>query len=394
MNPFEQRIDRRNSGSVKWDDLQAVFGSEDVLPLWVADMDFQAPSAVIDALRRRVEQGVFGYTMQPPEYFQAAIGWMKRRHHWEIEQDWITFCPGVVPALSLLVQACTDPGDRVIIQPPVYPPFYRVVEDNGRELLLNPLCEADGDYRMDLDSLREQMDERVKMLILCSPHNPIGRVWSRSELEELAVFAAEHSLIVVADEIHADLVFQQGAHTPYASVSETARDHSIICTAPSKTFNLAGLSASNIIIPNAELRSKFKKEIARMQLGTISLFGMEGAKAAYEHGDEWLDQCLAYIRKNMEYVRDYLTEHLPRVRTKLPDATYLMWLDFRSCGMDHASLNQFLIQEAGLGLNSGAAFGAAGEGFMRINLACHRSLVEEAMNRLSQAFGKLKPAYS
>lgn len=382
---FHQPIERTNTDSFKWDDLKRIFGVSDVLPMWVADMDFAAPDSVISALNSRVEHGVFGYTMQSDMYNQAVADWMKSRHRWSIDKEWIVFCPGVVPALSFIVQAFTEPGDKVAIQTPVYPPFYSVVTDHGRELVQNPLKEQDGYYTMDLEALEQSLDDQVKLFILCSPHNPVGRVWRREELEAVAKLCMERGILMVSDEIHADLVYEEGTHIPFASLSEEIQENCIICTAPSKTFNIAGLNTSNIIIPNDSIRRRFKKTLELYHVNSISTLGSAATQAAYNDGKAWLDEALVYMKANMEYVSEYLGEHIPEIKTRVPEATYLMWLDFRALQMSPDDLEQFLLNKAKLALNKGSAFGKEGEGFMRLNIACSRSLVEEAMNRLDQA---------
>ncbi|OZB90822.1 MalY/PatB family protein [Paenibacillus sp. XY044] len=385
---FHTPIERINTDSFKWDDLQRIFGASDVLPMWVADMDFPAPDSVVSALNSRVEHGVFGYTMQSDAYNQAIADWMKSRHGWSIDKEWIAFCPGVVPALSFIVQAFTEPGDKVAIQTPVYPPFYSVVTDHGRELVQNPLIEQDGYYTMDLEALEQSLDDRVKLFILCSPHNPVGRVWRREELEAVAKLCMERGILLVSDEIHADLVYEEGAHTPLANLSEQIKENCIICTAPSKTFNIAGLNTSNIIIPNDSIRRRFKKTLELYHVNSISTLGSAATQAAYTGGKAWLDEALAYMKANMEYVSEYLGEHIPEIKTRVPEATYLMWLDFRALQMSPDDLEQFLLKKAKIALNKGSAFGKDGEGFMRLNIACSRSLVEEAMKRLDQAVQK------
>ncbi|MEC0175760.1 PatB family C-S lyase [Paenibacillus favisporus] len=382
---FHQPIERINTDSFKWDDLKRIFGVSDVLPMWVADMDFAAPDSVISALNSRAEHGVFGYTMQSDAYNQAVADWMKSRHRWSIDKEWIVFCPGVVPALSFIVQAFTEPGDKVAIQTPVYPPFYSVVTDHGRELVQNPLKEQDGYYTMDLEALEQSLDDQVKLFILCSPHNPVGRVWRREELEAVGKLCMERGILMVSDEIHADLVYEEETHIPFASLSEEIQENCIICTAPSKTFNIAGLNTSNIIIPNDSIRRRFKKTLELYHVNSISSLGSAATQAAYNDGKAWLDEALVYMKANMEYVSQYLGEHIPEIKTRVPEATYLMWLDFRALQMSPDDLEQFLLNKAKLALNKGSAFGKEGEGFMRLNIACSRSLVEEAMKRLDQA---------
>lgn len=391
---FHTQIDRMQSASEKWDSREKLFGAPDALPLWVADMDFAAPQEVLDAMHKRVDHGVFGYTFRTPAYFDSVVNWMRDRHDWNIEREWITFTPGVVPALAFAVEAFTQPGDKVAIQTPVYPPFYNVVRENGRELVTNPLrVTEDNDYEMDFDDLELKLADGVKMLILCSPHNPIGRIWSRADLEKLAELCLKHEVLVIADEIHADLIFEPKSHIPFASVSEAARDNCIVCTAPSKTFNLAGLSVSNIVIPSDSLRLSFERTVAKMHgLGSINTLGATATEAAYTHGGEWLDELLVYVRGNMEYVHTEIAEHLPELSVKLPEATYLLWIDFRGLGLNAEELMQFLLHKAGIALNDGTMFGVEAAGFMRMNVACSRAIIEQAMEQLKAAVVELRSA--
>lgn len=384
---FDLTIDRSRTASLKWDHIPAIFGVEDALPMWVADMDFAAPPAVVRAMHNRVEHGVFGYTLQTDSYREAISNWMNVRHNWSIQPQWIQFCPGVVPALSLIVESFTEPDDQVIIQTPVYPPFYSVVKDHGRELVLNPLQVNDqGDYEMDFEDLERSLSGgRVKMIILCSPHNPVGRVWTREELSRLATLCEQYDVLVVSDEIHADLIYQAGSHTPFAALSEDAMNRSFICTAPSKTFNIAGLNTANIIIPNDKLRRRFEKALQKYALGSITPMGAAATEAAYREGGEWLDGLLTYLRGNMEYIKDYLEQHIPEVKVTLPEATYLLFIDFRGLGMAQEDLNRFLVQKAKIGMNNGITFGKNAEGFMRMNVACTRATAQEAMTRLHTA---------
>ncbi|MDR0268228.1 MalY/PatB family protein [Paenibacillus sp.] len=383
---FDKLVSRHKTGCVKWDGMKNFFGTNDALPMWVADMDFESPAPVIEAMRQHVEHGVFGYAMETDEYKQSIADWMKQRHAWEIDQDWIVFCPGVVPALSFAVQAFTQPGDKIVIQPPVYPPFHNVVKDHGRELVLNPLKCENGRYSMDLEGLEAILEGgHIKMLILCSPHNPVGRVWTRGELEALVQLCARHDVLIVSDEIHADLVYEKNAHIPLTQISGDAKKRSIICTAPSKTFNIAGLNTSNVIIPDPDIRSTFKKTLELYHVGSISTLGSAATQAAYTSGGEWLDEVLSYMQQNIDYVLDYIGKHIPEIKAYRPEATYLMWLDFRALGMTKDEVADFLLSKAKLALNKGSAFGAEGEGFMRMNIACPKATVIEAMERLNTA---------
>ncbi|GGJ25584.1 MalY/PatB family protein [Paenibacillus hunanensis] len=386
---FDHPPQRTGTNSEKWDKLQHLFGTEEALPLWVADMDFAVPQPVQDALKQSAEHGVIGYSFQSDAYYEALQSWMRSKHGWEIQKDWVVFTPGVVASLNFAVHTFTEPGDRVMIQTPVYPPFYSVITGHGREVVENPLQRDEaGRYTMDFEHLERTLDSSIKMFILCSPHNPIGRVWTREELERLEELCAKHDILVVSDEIHGDLVYGEEPHIPFAMLSERARNRSIICTAPSKTFNIAGLNTSNIIIPNEELRNAFALQVNKFGTGHISQFGVVATQAAYNGGKEWLDQCLAYTRSNMEYVQQYIAEHLPEVKVWMPEATYLLWLDFSRLGMEQTDLVHFMLHEAKVALNDGRAFGTTGEGFLRMNVACSRQLLEEAMNRIHNAIAK------
>ncbi|WNQ10478.1 MalY/PatB family protein [Paenibacillus aurantius] len=384
---FDNPINRKLTASEKWDQAASLFGASDILPMWVADMDFAAPEPVLKALHSRVDHGVLGYTYPTDSYKASLAGWMRTRHGYPVEPEWIQHCPGVVPAMGLIVQAFTEPGDAVVVQSPVYPPFFKVVDGHGRRVALNPLkLGEDGGYTMDFEDLEKQLSGGdIRMFLLCSPHNPVGRVWSREELTRLEELLSRYNVLVVSDEIHADLVHEPGSHIPYPSLSADAASRTFLCTAPSKTFNIAGLNTANIIIPNAGLRNRFRKEIQRFFLGSITPLGMAAAEAAYREGSEWLDALLPYVKGNLDYIRGYVGEHLPEISVNIPQGTYLLWMDFRRLGMNDRELARFLADKAGLGLNAGTAFGPGGEGFMRLNAGCPRSMVEEAMRRLHKA---------
>ncbi|WP_409292545.1 MalY/PatB family protein [Peribacillus sp. SCS-37] len=386
---FDEHIPRTNTGSVKWDQSEQLFGDKDILPMWVADMDFKVPQPVIDALKAKAEHGIFGYTGGTDSYWDAVIDWMKTRHHWNIQKEWISHAPGVVPALNIIVQAFTSPGDGIMIQSPVYHPFAKVVEMNGRELTVNPLQNEAGRYTMDFADLKEKLKPGVKMLILCSPHNPVGRVWSEEELRELGEICLANDVLIVSDEIHADLVMPGCRHKVFASINEEFEQNSIICTAPSKTFNLAGLQTSNIIIPNAGLREKFKKCMVEHFLGSMNTFGIAAAESAYREGADWLDQLLEYLQGNYDYIKKFLETHLNKLIVSPLEGTYLVWVDCRSLGLDAKELEQHMKKEGKVAFNHGYIFGEGGEGFLRINIACPRSIVEEGMKRLERAVNAL-----
>ena len=387
---FDKIIDRRKYHSVKWDELETIFGVQDVLPMWVADMEFRSPKPVIEAIKKAAEHGIYGYTSRPDSYCQAIIDWMVKRHNWKVKKDWLSYSPGVVPALSFIIRAFTQPDDRVIVQPPVYYPFFRVIEDNGCHIVNNPLKVESNKYVMDFEDLEIKIDDpRVKILILCSPHNPVGRVWRKEELSRLGEICLKHNLIVVSDEIHADILFEGYRHTPFASISQEFAQNSITCTAPSKTFNLAGLQTSAIIIPNKKYCSIYNNILNSLALNENNYFGLVALEAAYRYGEEWLNQLLSYLNENLEFLVKYFKERIPKIKVIKPEGTYLVWLDYRQLGFNTKDLNDFMLKKAKVALDDGYWFGKEGEGFMRINIACSRSFLEESLKRIERAVNGL-----
>ncbi len=384
---FDEVIDRKNTASLKWDFYGRYFAEEDIIPMWVADMDFRSPEPVIEALERAARFGVFGYTEETESYREAAVDWLKRRHNWTIKKKWLHYSPGVVPALHWIVQRFAHPGDRVILQPPVYYPFFKAVETGGCHIVNNPLkLDDDGYYRIDFEDLADKAaDKRAKMIILCSPHNPVGRVWSREELTKLGRICLDHNLLVISDEIHADLLLNGHTHIPFASISEEFALNSITCYAPTKTFNLAGLQISNIIIPDPALAGEFNIALENNDMSRPNIFAVSAAEAAYRHGDSWLDQVLAYFEGNHALVKDYLKKNIPEIKAIPAQATYLSWLDCRGLGFDSGELAEFMQKKAGLGLSQGHIFGQGGAGFVRMNLGCPRSVVETALRKIERA---------
>jgi cystathionine beta-lyase len=356
--------------------------------MWVADMDFRSPDFVLDALRKRLDHEVLGYTYIPSSFGQSAADWIRRRHGWSIKPSWISFSPGVVPALNLLVMAFTDAGDKIIVQPPVYFPFFSAVRNHGRVLVNNPLKLENGSYVMDFDDLESKMDNRTRMLILCSPHNPTGNVWPPAVLERLGELCLKHNIILVSDEIHADLVFQPHKHIPTASLSKELARRTITCMSPSKTFNLAGLSTAYLVIPDAKVRKQYEKMLDRVHVGAGNIFGHIAQEAAYRSGDEWLEQLMDYLAGNLDLLADFISRRIPQLKLVRPQATYLAWLDFRALGMEQQSLNDFLIRQAGLGLSDGTLFGAEGNGFQRINFGCPRETLHQALLNLQSSIAK------
>ncbi|TGE33282.1 MalY/PatB family protein [Desulfosporosinus sp. Sb-LF] len=382
---FDQITDRKDTGSIKWDFNQRFFGREDILPMWVADMDFPAPDDVIEALVNRAKHGIYGYSDGTDEYYLALIDWTQKRHGWVIQKDWITFSPGIVPALNELVRSLTKPGDKVLIQSPVYPPFFQAIKNHGREVVNSQLILEDGRYTMDFVDLEEKFTSGVKMMILCNPHNPVGRVWGRGELERLGKLCVAQDVLVISDEIHGDLIYEGYRHIPFASLSPELAEQSIVCTAPSKTFNLAGLQTSNLIIPNSTLRQSYQASLDLTGIHHPNVFGITAMEAAYRHGWDWLEQLMHYLKGNEEFLVSFLARELPQIQAIRPEGTYLMWLDFRALGMEPKELQKFLVHKAGVGLNAGYLFGPGGEGFARLNLGCSRSVIEEGLQRLKTA---------
>ena len=384
---FDRRIDRTGTASYKWDQSEKLFGRSDILPLWVADMDFEPPKEVVDAIKSRAEHGIYGYTVRTQGYYDAITGWLSRRHGWRIEQEWLSSSPGVVPALSLAVQTFTEPGDGVILQSPVYYPFYDVIRMNGRSVVDNPLILRDGRYEIDFALLEEQAAGGAKLLLLCSPHNPGGRVWTRAELEQIAEICTKHGVFVVADEIHHDLVFSGHKHIPYALLSEACAQNSITCIAPSKTFNLAGLQAAAVVIPNADIRKKYNAALKTLSIHMESYFGLTATEASYAHGDEWLDQLLVYLEGNRDALLAYVKEHLPQVKAMSPEGTYMVWMDCTAISNKPQELKQLMFDKAGVAFSEGSVFGKQGEGYLRVNLACPRSLLMQALDKFAAAVG-------
>lgn len=384
---FDTVIDRKGTRSLKYDFAVRRGKPKDVLPLWVADMDFQTSSYITDALEDMVKHGVFGYSESEEHYFGAVQNWMERHYNWHVKESWMTKTPGIVFALAMAVKAYTQENDAVLIQPPVYYPFKEVVEDNHRRLVNNTLVlGGDGTYTIDYEDFEKKIiEDNVKLFILCNPHNPVGRVWTKEELERLGDICLKHGVFVVSDEIHADFVFER-KHTVFSEVKEAYRDISMICTSPSKTFNIAGLQISNIFISNPEKATTFRRQVAAAGYSQVGLPGLVACEAAYRHGDEWLEGVLAYIKANAEFTRAYLQEHLPRVKMTKLEGTYLVWLDFRDYGLTDKELDEKILNQAGLWLDSGAVFGKCGEGFQRINIACPRKTLQQALDRLIDVF--------
>lgn len=380
---FDEIIERKGTDCLKYDFAVKRGKPEDVLPFWVADMDFRTTSYVEDALIERAKHGIFGYSESQEDYFHAIAGWMHRRHHWDVEPDWLIKTPGVVFALAMAVKAFTEAGDCVLIQQPVYYPFSEVIQDNGRVVVSNDLyLGTDNRYHMDLEDFEQKIVEhQIKLFLLCNPHNPSGRVFTREELTGMGEICLKHGVTVVCDEIHNDFVFQ-GEHTVFASIKKEYADVSVTCTSPSKTFNLASMLISNIFIPNEKLRQRFQHEVNAAGISQLSVLGLVATQAAYEHGDEWYEKMMAYVKSNIDYARNYVEEYLPGVKMINGEGTYLVWLDFRGTGIETEELDRRIIYDAKLWLDSGKIFGKTGEGFQRINVAAPRKTVTECFERI------------
>lgn len=384
---FDTIVNRKHTDCLKYDAAVRRHRPADILPFWVADMDIPTAPAIIEALQRRVAEGIFGYSEADPDRYCAVLdNWFSTRHHWHIQKDWLLQTPGVVFALAMAVKAYTKPGDAVLIQQPVYYPFSEVILDNGRTRISNDLVLKDGRYEIDFADLEEKIiTHKVKLFLLCSPHNPVGRVWTKEELTRIGDICRKHNVIVVADEIHEDFAWTGHTHIPYASLGEDYAQQAIVCTSPSKSFNIAGLQLSNIFIPNETLRQQFKKEIDKAGYSQLNTLGLTASEAAYRDGADWLDALKVYLEKNIAFTASFVQKQLPELSLIQPEGTYLLWLDFRRLGWDEAKREDFLLHQAKLWLDSGAIFGTAGEGFERINIACPRATLQQGLQQLERA---------
>jgi cystathionine beta-lyase len=396
---FDREINRKNTQSAKWGVIQDLdnpsrwhptddyFSDDRVLPLWVADMDFAAPQPVVDALVRRARHGIYGYSIRTETYDRAVVDWMHRRHGWPIEADWIVTTPGVVPAINLLVRTFTRPGEQVLIQRPVYYPFFSAIDNNAARIVSSSLTLRGGRYEMDFEDIeRKASDPATTLFILCSPHNPVGRVWTRDELTRIGEICLKHRVLVIADEIHGDLIYSGVNFTPLAALGGELTANTVVCTAPSKTFNLAGLHTSNIIIADAGLRRRFQQTLNSCGMARwANPFGLLACETAYREGEDWLNQVMAYIEANLDYLQAFLRDHLPAIRLIRPEGTYLVWLDCRDLGLDKFALRRLMMKEARVFIDEGFIFGPEGEGFERINIACPRSILQEALSRIRRA---------
>lgn len=393
---FDKVIERRGTNCSKWDRNEELFGKKDIIDMWVADMDFPSPQPVVEAIKKRADHPIFGYTFAPDSLYEIIMERFERYYNWKIKKEWIVLVPGVVDGVNAAIKGLTHPGDEVILQPPVYYPFYSGIANNGCQVRYNPLKFDGNKYVMDYEDLESHFqpkttfparDPRVGALILCSPHNPVGRVWTKEELKQLGEICLKYNCPIISDEIHCDLLMDDYKHTVTATISPELAQHTITFMAASKTFNLAGVKASVAIIPNADWRKRFND--ARKGQGGVGIFGFEALEAAYRHGDDYLKQLLDYLQGNLDYFCEFIENRIPKLKVVRPEGTYLLWLDMRGLGMDQEELNDFMIQKAGIAVDFGNAFGPGGEGFQRFNLACPRSILEKALNNLEKAINEL-----
>ena len=387
---FDEQHDRSINQSIKVDYVKDLFGSEDVLPMWVADMDFKAADPIIDALRNRLEQGIFGYTSLNDNYFNAFINWVSKRHGWQVQREWLTFSPGVVPSIIFAIQALTEVGDKIIIQSPVYGPFKSSIENHGRQVIGNPLKYEDKTYKMDFEDLEKKIDEGAKALILCNPHNPVGKVWSQNELERLADLVVKKDILLISDEIHSDLIMKGHKHIPIASLNPEIACRTVTCMSPTKTFNLAGLQSSVVITCDQSIRGKINHSFEIMDMKINNCFGQVAFESAYTHGEEWLSQLMEYVEGNIDFVVEYIKEHIPEIKVRKPEGTYLLWFDCKGLNLNHEELKTFMAEKAKVGMTSGDFFGIEGEGFMRYNVATTRENVKKGIYQIEAAIKEMR----
>lgn len=389
MYNFDKIIDRSGSGDLKHEVLEERYGRADLLPLWVADMDFETPHFITDALRRRLDHSLFGYTVEPKDYWPTVQKWIADHHGWHVEREWLSYIPGIVKGIGMVINVFTRPDEKVIIQPPVYHPFRLTPEGNKREVVYNPLREnADGSYSMDFDNLEQVADEKCRVLILSNPHNPAGIAWDKDTLARLADFCFDHNIIVISDEIHCDMALWGNKHVPFATASEKAAQLSITFGAPSKTFNIAGIVSSYSIVPNKDLREKFYSWLAANELNEAPLFSPIATIAAFQNGEQWRREMLSYVEQNIVFVEEYCREYIPQIKPLRPEASFLVWLDCRNLHLDHDQLVDLFVNKAHLALNDGEMFGHGGEGFMRMNVGTPRAILRQALDQLREAVEK------
>ena len=386
---FNKIIDRTNNFSAKWSEMNKNFGSNDLLPMWVADMDFLTAPCIMEALKDRLEQGIFGYTTRPSSYNESIVNWLDNRFSWKIKKEWLMFSPAVITSISLLIQNLTQKNDKIMIQEPVYSPFHNIVELNERDLVISPLIKLDdGSYIMDYEDIEAKIKD-VKIFILCNPHNPVGRVWTREELTRLGQICLKHNVIVISDEIHSDIILKNHKHTPFASISKEFCKNTITCMAPTKTFSLAGLQSSFLVMSNPYYYEVMDRAFSTLDIKRNNAFSLVATEAAYNYGEDWLDELIKYIEDNVDFAIEYIKTHMPKLKVKKPEGTYLLWVDFNSLNVDEKDLKDALINKGKVALNSGSSFGIGGDGYYRINLACPRAMVLEALKRIEFAINSL-----
>ena len=390
MYDFDKIVDRTGSGDLKHEVLAERYGRADLLPLWVADMDFETPEFITDALRRRLEHSLFGYTVEPKDYWPTVQKWIKDHHGWDVKREWLSYIPGIVKGIGMVINVFTKPDEKVIIQPPVYHPFRLTPEGNGREVVYNPLKEnSDGSYSMDFDNLEEVADDKCKVLILSNPHNPVGIVWDKDTLARLAEFCYDHNILVISDEIHCDMALWGNTHVPFATASDKAAQCSITFGAPSKTFNIAGIVSSYSIIPNDEIRNRFYTWLAANELNEAPMFSPIATIAAFKNGEQWRKAMLQYVEQNIIFMEEYCKTHLPKIKPLRPEASFLVWLDCRALGLNHEQLIDLFVNKAHLALNDGEMFGKGGAGFMRVNVGTPRPILTKALEQLTKAVAEI-----
>lgn len=386
---FDEKVDRIGSNCLKWDLINRTYNDSEIIPLWVADMDFKVPEEIGDAIRKRLEHPIFGYSLTPPSYYKAAINWFDKRFQWKVEKGWIKFAPGVVPGLKTIVAAYTKPGDEIIIQTPVYHPFYSIIKNNGCQVVENPLTCKDGRYEMDFDNLEKIITKKTKMIILCSPHNPVGRVWTVEELKMVGEICIKNNVLVVVDEIHADIVYKPNIHTVFASINEEFADNSIICTAPNKTFNIAGFKTANIIIKNEKLRNQYILQMEKDCIEGATTLGAVAQEAAYTSGEEWYQGLMEYLAGNIDFTLEFFDKRIPKIKIRKPEGTYLLWLDCSGLNMKPEELSNFFLKKCKVWLNDGSMFGHDGAMFQRMNIGTSRVVLQEALERIEREVNKL-----
>lgn len=390
MYDFDKIVDRTGSGDLKHEVLAERYGRADLLPLWVADMDFETPEFITDALRRRLEHSLFGYTVEPKDYWPTVQKWIKDHHGWDVKREWLSYIPGIVKGIGMVINVFTKPDEKVIIQPPVYHPFRLTPEGNGREVVCNPLKEnSDGSYSMDFDNLEKVADDKCKVLILSNPHNPAGIVWDKDTLARLAEFCYDHNILVISDEIHCDMALWGNTHVPFATASDKAAQSSITFGAPSKTFNIAGIVSSYSIIPNDEIRNRFYTWLAANELNEAPMFSPIATIAAFKNGEQWRKAMLHYVEQNIIFMEEYCKTHLPKIKPLRPEASFLVWLDCRALGLNHEQLIDLFVNKAHLALNDGEMFGKGGAGFMRVNVGTPRAILTKALEQLTEAVAEI-----